>query len=559
MRNSLYLVLVLDAVAKQITVGPELGSEALVISCPAAGHCMVSSGHQVFVTHDGAETWKTTSPGAIVYSNPDISCVTSTTTCWLVGNNGETPVIERTTNDGKSWEVQSDHAPPPPQTDGIYGVDCPSTTVCYIAGANMPDDAILLGTTDAGATWTLLTMPLQDYAVRSVSCTSTTTCWATGLPPAGRPSMYATTDGKHWTAQTLPTVSLLDSPQVSCPAEGQCVAVAGGISFDTTDGGDTWGSTELPAVAGAPQGLTCATAKVCVGVSNDALGRPTSITSSDGGSTWERHVMSPDESDIWDVDCPSVSTCYAVSAGLPGRPGAVVTHAFTSTDGGRTWHSKVITRRGVGNRLTCPDPTTCVIGGFNSHSAAMLMVTTDSGASWQTVGPPPDSFYFLGVSCASVTSCVVVTQDVDAPAIAWTTADLGATYVPHELPADRDYYGVSCSGSTCVVAGSRDFGGALEISTDSGATWRSKKLPPNLELGTVTCGSPSACVVTGFDYSQDGEGPVIVGTTNTGRTWTVFPVPARKQQPTDVACAGARCIASDTSVAGNPLILAGRA
>ncbi len=552
------VILVLDAAAGQITVGPVLGSEPLVISCAAARHCMASNGKQVYVSHDAAQTWKTSSPAAFVYSSPALSCVTATSTCWLVGNNGETPVIERTTNDGKSWQLQSDHAPPPPQTDGIYGVDCPSTQVCYIAGANMPDDAILLGTTDAGETWKLLDMPRQDYAVYSVSCSSTTTCWASGLPPAGQPSMYATTDGLHWTAQTLPAVTVLESPEVSCPADGQCVAVAGGIAFDTTDGGDTWGSTELPAVAGAPQGLTCATAKVCLGVSNDALGRPTSVTSSDGGSTWNRHLMSPDESSIWDVDCPSVLICYAMSNGLPGRPGAVITHAFLSTDGGQSWHSKVITRKGDLTRVTCPDTTTCLAAGFNSHSAAMYMVTTDSGASWQLVPSPPDSFYMLGVSCTSATACVVVTQDVDGPAIAWTTDDLGATYEPHELPAERDYYNIGCSGMTCVAVGHGEVGGALVQSTDGGVTWRSKKLPSNLLLGTVTCGSASACAATGFIFGE-GSGPVIVGTTNTGRTWKVFRVPARQQQPTDVACVGARCIASDTSLAGNPLVLAGRA
>src|SRR6478735_6662509 len=81
------VILVLDGAAKQITVGPVLGSEPLVISCAAAQHCMASSGKQIYVTHDGAKSWKTTSPAAIVYSNPDLSCVTSTSTCWLVGNN----------------------------------------------------------------------------------------------------------------------------------------------------------------------------------------------------------------------------------------------------------------------------------------------------------------------------------------------------------------------------------------------------------------------------------------------------------------------------------------
>src|SRR5262249_19767540 len=115
------------------------------------------------------------------------------------------------------------------------------------------------------------------------------------------------------------------------------------------------------------------------------------------------------------------------------------------------------------------------------------------------------------------------------------------------------------SGTTCAAVGADGGDGAVSVSNDGGATWKAKALPPSVQiLGRVTCGSADACAATGFDFSEGG-GPLIVGSTDGGASWRAFGVPARQQEPNDVACFEAACIASDTSPAGNPLILAGRA
>ena len=526
------------------------------IACATAKHCTASDGTNVYVTHDGAQTWRTTALPRIIYTVPALSCVASTSRCWVVGDSGEIPIIELSKDDGKHWQLQI----APEDTDGLYDVACPSTTTCYAVGADVDDNALVFGTHDGGATWTTESSPVQAYPMRSVSCASVTVCWASGLSPAESPYVFATTNGgEDWVRQDLPSITSGGQPYLSCPTVSTCTAVTGGLTFATVDGGGTWTDTEVPSAPNTPQALSCPTKKSCVGVSNDDFGRAVALTSGDGGSTWTRHDMPAAGYQLRDVDCPSTAVCYAIAVGLPGRPGATITHALTSTDGGITWYAKTVTRAGVLRELTCPTTTTCLAGGYDRHSAATLMVTTDSGSSWQQVAAPAGAFYLNGLSCTAVTACVLVTQGTTGPPSAWTTADLGATYQQHDLPA-VDFFDLGCSGQMCVTVGADDAGnGALAASNDGGVTWTARKLPRGVQiLGRVSCGSASACAATGFDFSQQG-GPIIVGTTDAGQHWHAFAVPARNEEPIDVACAGASCIASDVSLAGNPLILAGRA
>ena len=54
-------------------------------------------------------------------------------------------------------------------------------------------------------------------------------------------------------------------------------------------------------------------------------------------------------------------------------------------------------------------------------------------------------------------------------------------------------------------------------------------------------------------------GARIIGTRDAGATWQVFKVPARHEAPIAVACVRSRCIGSDYSESGNPIIVAGHA
>ena len=51
------------------------------------------------------------------------------------GNYGETPIIEKTTDDGVSWAAQT----APELTDGTNDVECPSLRTCYAVGSTFAD------------------------------------------------------------------------------------------------------------------------------------------------------------------------------------------------------------------------------------------------------------------------------------------------------------------------------------------------------------------------------------------------------------------------------------
>jgi photosystem II stability/assembly factor-like uncharacterized protein len=251
------------------------------LSCASETHCTATDGQTVFVTHDSAQTWTTSRLDAFVYTTPALSCVTGTRRCWVVGDNGETPVIEMSTNDSKTWQPQD----APAELDGLYGLDCPAANTCYGVGADFDhDDAMIVGTRDAGATWESQQLPTQAYPLRSVACVSIAMCWASGLTPADTPDMFATVDGgSTWAAQEMPGAVLTDAPRPACTDQQTCTAVSGGLALSTDDGGQTGDGTELPATVSAPQSLSCPTRRRCVGVSNDALDRPAAVTTSDGG------------------------------------------------------------------------------------------------------------------------------------------------------------------------------------------------------------------------------------------------------------------------------------
>jgi photosystem II stability/assembly factor-like uncharacterized protein len=293
-------------------------------------------------------------------------------------------------------------------------------------------------------------------------------------------------------------------------------------------------------------------------VADDALGRPAALTSDDLGSTWNRHDLPKAAAQLHAVDCPTTTICFALSSGTAADPTAQVAHALSSADGGQTWQFGSVSDKQLTLRyLSCPAPTTCLAAGYDRHSAAALLLTTD-GMSWQRIDAPPGAFYVDGVACSKVTSCVVVAQAIGQDPVAWTTSDLGGGYQPHQIPV-ADYYDLSCAARGCVAVGSDGGSGAISISHDFGATWRARKVPAEAQiLGSVSCGIYIACAATGFDFSQDG-GPLVVGSTNEYRSWTAYPVPAGRQQPIDIACPGSLCIASGVSAYGNPLILEGSA
>jgi photosystem II stability/assembly factor-like uncharacterized protein len=528
------------------------------ISCAGPQHCVATDGFSSFSTRNGWDSFSTRPFAQALYGTADIGCTTGTNTCAAVGDFGETPRIEYTSNDGETWTPQTVPTP----SDGMYAVACPTTRTCYAGGADFSDHAIVLSTTDAGAHWNFASLSaFQPYPVRSISCTDATTCLAVGDTPGNSPFVFATTDGAQWDRQSIDAIGSEQRAQVSCASATQCAIVEGGTAFATTDGGASWPHQPIPSALEAPRAMACPSPTHCLALSNDATGLAQIIVSDDGGTTWSPQTLAPDAGAPMDVACPALGACLATTR-TQADGGPPVTRVWLSTDGGITWKAGHLQHpRGELGRLACANTKTCLVVGSDSHYQPKAEATTDGGRTWHETTTPAGIVGIEGAACSAPDACVLIGAFTNAAPQAFTTTNLGASYDAHPLPnVDGNSYllDVDCARRTCLAVGSTSGNVLIERSTDRGLTWKASTLPEPIDSALyVDCVSPVRCAMTAYDYNFETGGPVVALSRNGGRTWRVEHIPARNEEPLGLACHADGCIASDISPSANPIILAG--
>ena len=367
--------------------------------------------------------------------------------------------------------------------------------------------------------------------------------------------MFATTNGQPWTEQPVPAIATAVPAAVACPASTTCTAVAGAQAFATADSGASWQPVAVPAALEAPSALACATAVRCAAVGTDAARRTFALTSQDGGTTWATATTPSGASRLSAVDCPTVRACFALAVVDVAGTTRQETRLWASTDAGRSWVARS-SLAAVLDGLSCPDASSCLLTGYSRTSNSVLVRTTDAGASLHTLTAPTTND-IVGAVCGSPQSCVVLAGVYDGAWTAYTSADLGTSFAPHQVPGG-DYFSLDCAGSFCMAGGADGGSGAVATSTDGGASWTSATVPREAQLiSGVSCGSDHSCAASTYDFDYYHGGPRIIGTRDAGATWQVFKVPARHEAPIAVACARDRCIASDYTSTGNPIVVAG--
>ncbi len=415
---------------------------------------------------------------------------------------------------------------------------------------------------DGSATWRNPLPTANDLT--SINCPSASSCFAAG--EAG--TIVTTTDsGSAWSPQSSGTAA--DLAGISCPSTSTCVAVgAGGTILETGDGGATW-TKQQSGTTNDLKAVSCATGADCHAVGDGG----TVLASSDGGQSWIAQGSGTDSS-LLGISCPDASTCYAVGDISVPRPGTIGTNykdgVLKTADGGETWRvqdSNIDDFRL--HAISCPNQGTCFIG---SEGGSALWSTTNGGGTWSSNGNPGQTRY-LGLACASATSCVAVgarkaylgndraggivstsdgrgfsgqdsgTSDwlrgVSCPTASacyavgdrgtivaradgahWGIQTRTATAISASLdspwaPATRSpqLLGTSCpTTSACLAVG--DWG-LLVGSGDGGAHWSSKASGTDERLYSIGCASASTCVAV-------GDGGTIVAT-QTGATWSPQP------------------------------------
>ena len=172
---------------------------------------------------------------------------------------------------------------------------------------------------------------------------------------------------------------------------------------------------------------------------------------------------------------------------------------------------------GVGP-IACPSPSVCYAAGTDSSEGGDVLTTTDAGATWRSDTLPPNVGIITGISCPSVSRCLVAAGvgivGTGDGGIGWTVlfADTaGATVDAVACPSPSICYAVGQTTSDGRTADAAAIG-----TTDGGHSWHDFTIPAeSVQSGVLTS---VACPSTSVCYAIDDDGDYF-DTTDGGRTW----------------------------------------
>jgi hypothetical protein len=334
----------------------------------------------------------------------DVTC-TSTAACvgvglYQVASGGKDVSLVEAWN-GASWSIQNSPNPAGSSGAGLYGVSCHSATVCTAVGyATIHKNTTSFAERWNGRKWSLQSVPAPQGSTRSgllrVSCGSGRSCVAIGFSSLGL--LGEAWNGTTWSIEPIaaPRSTVGELSDVSCASAVDCIAVGFYSNDQGNDSalaehwnGTTWSDQGIPNLATSPNnvltGISCTSAKYCLGVGYGSIGVVTEIWN---GKIWSV-FNSPNNADtdtLADVSCLPSGSCYAVGASLDIATG---------------------------------------------NQVPAVEVWDESSWTSQQINTPPgsDDTYLKGVSCGSDASCVAVGEYADpgfqtlseiGPATTWT-------------------------------------------------------------------------------------------------------------------------------------------
>jgi hypothetical protein len=466
------------------------------VSCTSATFCVAVNAGAVS-TFNGT-SW--TAPTALAYGLTSVSCASSTS-CATIGTTPTYAIGSRNvqttgavyTYDGAAW---SSPVPVDPAGGGPGAVSCPAVASCVAVFPGM--DA----STYQDGTWAYRTYiddsDLSENAGPVVSCPTTTFCAAVGF--AGD---ALTWNGTTWSTTVGVAAGLVS---VSCPTATFCVAVTGSGDVVTYHGSG-W---SLPTKIDADWGLSsvsCATPTFCV-----AVDERVNVLTYDG-TGWSTPA-SVGMSGGWPgaVSCASPTFCAVTS-----KAGAVTFH-------GAGWTAPTLD--GAGTAVSCVSATFCLSVGLQKASVY-------DGTTWSApvaVVPSGIGVGLHAVSCASTSSCLVLTTAGTAYAFGGTTApDAVRTAGPTVTGTPRVGHTLTCS---VAYTGARtiSYGWTRNGVSIPGATASSYRLTARDAKARIGCRT-QAVGLSGAQTAVASSRTVLISLdalTNRGRPTILGKVKARR-------------------------------
>lgn len=267
-------------------------------------------------------------------------------------------IFVKTLDGGRSWTETPLHRPDI-QLSTINAIHFLNETTGWLAGATAKLEAVILKTTDAGASWEATRVNFKQ-APSTIFFVDENRGWMGGVYPVGeeedeedvvdKPSdLLMTTDGgKTWMAQRRLPMMLLDIHFVDANTGWAC-GYKGAI-YRTTDGGLTWNQqrSELEPGEGASLALvgegskkfkiygvhfTDAQNGYAVAASGDGKEGRVLVTTN-GGDIWSKKLIAGDHG-YRDVFAISPTEAWVVND--------YDLYIYHTVDGGRRWNSEPVT------------------------------------------------------------------------------------------------------------------------------------------------------------------------------------------------------------------------
>ncbi len=324
------------------------------ISCATKQDCWASVdqslapySQEVLHTTNGGKSWSKQTVDKVPDS-PDpggtsgISCPTASE-CLTLGD-----LILRTTNSGKSWKRVG--YPTTPNLDYEEAIFCADKSTCWVAG-DLSSEAGIFKSSNAGKSWQLQAEPWMG-GVTELWCLNKNDCWALGDRTGSQ--MYQTfgeaastaNGGKTWKVNgfTDLKVSVGGAPDgitgfsgVSCMDSSHCVLVGNTSGAPlprpgsarvllTSDGGKSWKVKQPPARVDVLESVSCIHGtKHCWATGSNVTSDDAYILASgNGGAGWSIQKTVPKDQ-LTGLACWNTKLCTA--GGLTGK-------IFYTTNGG---------------------------------------------------------------------------------------------------------------------------------------------------------------------------------------------------------------------------------
>jgi photosystem II stability/assembly factor-like uncharacterized protein len=396
-------------------------------------------------------------------------------------------------------------------------------------------------TTDAGATWTMLSFR-PAAPVNAVDFLSPSLGYVGGgnvekFDQSPRQVLYLTHDGgASWSkVYSVPARSNGQSSNLEAFVDlhfsdpvhgwgytGSCaqgaMGVCAGYLMSTSDGGRSWAPLPLDAWHGSIASVSNGWFVTQGGV----LMRTT-----DAGSTWRTYVPT---GIVNVIDLASRGSLVAATTSA----GFVV-----SRDSRDSWRlvpgTSLSTSPYADFGLTEPSALAVVPPGLVAGISGKdtLWVSHNAGRSSRTVRVPlvvRDPAPITGLSFSSARDGVLLESSKGCSSshstVIMRTSDGGLHWTNSStvdlpgVPPSGGVHPASAKGQTIAILTQRCHQ-AIVVSTDAGSTWHTSYLPAKSMCESVQVVSDSGIVLACSEWSPPAKGPVLLTSSNAGRTWTM--------------------------------------